>query len=245
MRYYILASGSKGNSTLIQSGSTNVLIDCGTTKKYLSETLSTIGFSIEDIDALVVTHSHKDHISQLKLFKDIPTYSTFETNHLIQNIISAYESFRVNDLTFYPIALSHDSEDTLGFIIFDGYEKLVYVADTGYIRDQDLLHLVDANYIILESNYDEALLMRSSRPYMTKQRIMSDRGHLSNHQCGQILQQIITKNTTEIVLAHMSQEANNDEVALATVKSYLEALDYEGTITCSQQFKVVMGGQHD
>lgn len=245
MRYYILASGSKGNSTLIQSGSTTVLIDCGTTKKYLTETLSTIGYGISDIDALVVTHTHKDHISQLKLFKDIPTYATFDTNHSTQSMISAYESFQVNDLTFYPIALSHDSDNTLGFIIFDGYEKLVYIADTGYIRDQDLLHLVDANYIIIESNYDESLLMRSSRPYLTKQRIMSDRGHLSNHQCGQILQQIITKNTTEIVLAHISLEANSDEVALSTVASYLEALDYEGTLTCSQQFGVVMGGQHD
>ncbi len=245
MRYYILASGSKGNSTLIQSGSSTVLIDCGTTKKYLTETLSTIGYTIDDIDALVVTHTHKDHISQLKLFKDIPTFATFDTNHQTQSIISAYESFQVNDLTFYPIALSHDSENTLGFIIFDGYEKLVYIADTGYIRDQDLLHLVDANYIILESNYDETLLMQSSRPYMTKQRIMSDRGHLSNHQCGQILQQIITKNTTEVVLAHMSLEANSEDVALATIKPYLEALDYEGTVTCSQQFGVVMGGQHD
>ncbi len=245
MRYYILASGSKGNSTLIQSGSSTVLIDCGTTKKYLTETLSTIGYTIDDIDALVVTHTHKDHISQLKLFKDIPTFATFDTNNQTQSIISAYESFQVNDLTFYPIALSHDSENTLGFIIFDGYEKLVYIADTGYIRDQDLLHLVDANYIILESNYDETLLMQSSRPYMTKQRIMSDRGHLSNHQCGQILQQIITKNTTEVVLAHMSLEANSEDVALATIKPYLEALDYEGTVTCSQQFGVVMGGQHD
>ncbi len=158
------------------------------------------------------------------------------------SLVAPNHAFQIKDLTIYPIELSHDSEMVVGYIIFDGYEKLVYITDTGYIRDEDLIHCVDANYIIMESNYDPVLLLNSNRPYLTKMRIMSDRGHLSNDKCGYYLSQIVTQNTSEIVLAHMSLEANNPEVAKSSVMKYLKEIGYKKSLFVAEQHKMIRGG---
>lgn len=246
MKYTLLASGSKGNSCLIETRESKILIDCGTTKKYLMSCFSDLQLSIDDLDAVVLTHNHSDHISQLKHFYHRTLYSPFEV--LESNDctpVVGYQGFQIKDLTFYPIELSHDSDIVMGYIIFDGYEKLVYITDTGYIKEEDLIHCVDANYIIMESNYDPVLLLNSNRPYLTKMRIMSDRGHLSNDKCGFYLSQIVTQNTSEIVLAHMSLEANSPEVALKSVKKYLDEVGYKKSLKVGLQYQLLRGGNDD
>lgn len=246
MKYTLLASGSKGNSCLIETRESKILIDCGTTKKYLLSCFNDLGYKFTDLDALVLTHSHSDHISQIKHFYDVPMYSPFHVEQAKDvTLVHSHNGFQINDLTFYPIELSHDSDIVMGYIIFDGYEKLVYITDTGYIKDEDLIHCVDANYIILESNYDPALLLNSNRPYLTKMRIMSDKGHLSNEKCGYYLSQIVTENTSEIVLAHMSLEANHPDVALASVRKYLDEINYTKSLKVGLQYQLIRGGQDD
>lgn len=243
MRYTILASGSKGNATLIETPQTKILIDCGTTKRYLLSCFHDLDLNISDLDALVLTHNHGDHISQLKHFYDVNMYAPFDVIESKSfNSVYPNQGFQINDLTFYPIELSHDTDIVIGYIIFDGYEKLVYITDTGYIREEDLIHCVDANYIIMESNYDPVLLLNSNRPYMTKMRIMSDRGHLSNDKAGYYLSQIVTPNTSEIVLAHISAEANDPEVAMTSVKKYLDEIGYSKSLKVAHQYKLIRGG---
>jgi phosphoribosyl 1,2-cyclic phosphodiesterase len=243
MRYTLLASGSKGNACLIETPKTRILIDCGTTKKYLLSCFTDLEMKFNDLDALVLTHNHGDHISQLKHFYDVPIHSPFDVVEALNfNLVKPNHGFQINDLTLYPIELSHDTDIVIGYIIFDGYEKLVYITDTGYIREEDLIHCVDANYIIMESNYDPVLLLNSSRPYLTKMRIMSDRGHLSNDKAGFYLSQIVTPNTSEIVLAHLSEEANNPEVAMTSVRKYLDEIGYNKSLKVAYQHKLIRGG---
>lgn len=246
MKYTIIASGSKGNACLIETRESKILIDCGTTKRYLMSCFKDLELCIEDLSALVLTHNHSDHISQLKHFLKIKMFSPFEVDLADDcELVTPHQAFQINDLTFYPIELSHDVDVVVGYIIFDGYEKLVYITDTGYIKADDLIHCVDANYIIMEANYDPVLLLNSRRPYLTKMRIMSDRGHLSNDKCGYYLSQIVTQNTSEIVLAHVSQEANTPETALKNVKKYLDEIQYQKSLLVAHQYQLLRGGHED
>ncbi len=246
MKFHLLASGSKGNACIIESRLSKIMIDVGSTQSYLKTRFIEMGFKRSDLDAVLLTHDHIDHISQLNSFKHLPLYAPFVLKNGVQaTMVRPYEIFRINELTILPIELSHDRDITVGYVIDDGNKKLVYLTDTGYVRSQDLQHIKNANYYIIESNYDPELLMLTPRPYPLKQRILSDRGHLSNDDCGWILRQVIGERTTEIVLAHISQEANTPEIALSCVASYLDASDYQGSLVAAQQFEVTSGGSHD
>lgn len=247
MKYSILASGSKGNCTYIQAGSTQLVIDCGTTKRYLTQSFHSINVNLDEIDALLITHAHSDHVSQLKVFKQVERVIApiLLDNRQDSIALMPYIYHRINDVEIMPIVLSHDCEMIYGYIICHMNEKLVYITDTGYIKSKDFDLIQGADYYIIESNHDIDLLMKSSRPYPTKQRILSDTGHLSNEDSSYILSQIITSKTKEIVLAHLSQEANQPELAIHCVN---EALEKEGlnpsdySIRCACQSMIVQGG---
>lgn len=242
MRYTILASGSKGNSCLLESNQAKVLIDCGSTKRYLSQCFQEMSLQFTDLDAIVLTHNHSDHFGQYKHFSFLPSYAPHKIIGDQYVKVTPYESFSIKDMTFYPIPLSHDVNEIVGYIVFCKEHKLIYITDTGYIKQTDLMHCVDAQTIIMESNYQTALLMESKRPYLTKMRIMSDTGHLSNDQCGQYCSQIVTENTQEIVLAHLSCEANDPNIAMAIVSAYVEKVNSRIKIRCAKQFEMVSGG---
>ncbi len=247
MKFSIFASGSKGNCTYIQAGSTQLVIDCGMTKRYLTHAFHSINVDLEQIDALLITHTHSDHISQLKVFKNVNCIvapSLLEIREDSQ-VWMPYINHQINDVGIMPIVLSHDCDMIYGYIIQHANEKLVYITDTGYFKSKDFHLIKDADYYIIESNHDVDLLMKSNRPYLTKQRILSDTGHLSNEDCAYILSQVITSKTKEIVLAHLSQEANQPELAIHCV---YEALEREGlipsdySIRCASQSEIVQGG---
>jgi len=243
MKYYSIASGSKGNCFVVQSNKTTLVIDCGSTKKHLTRNFHNIDVKYEQVDALLITHGHSDHIGQIKMFWDIPTYSPIEIEDKPKLVrIRPYQPFIIQGVRVLPIALSHDSGLTVGYIIDDGLEKLVYITDTGYIRDSELPILKGADYYILESNHDPDLLMQTRRPFGIKTRILSDNGHLSNHDSAEILSKVVTLQTKEIVLAHLSAEANTHDLAYQTVYNKLQTMGAHIVIRVAKQDELLVGG---
>lgn len=220
MRVDLLCSGSKGNCCVVRSKETQIMIDCGSTKRYLFQALSQAGISREQNDALLITHTHTDHVSQIKHFQNAPIYSHCDIQQAEKHIIvSPLDSFIVKDLKITVIGLSHDSPNTCGYVIEDGEEKLVYVTDTGYIPNIYKPLLADADYYVFESNHDIPTLMRTSRPYYVKQRIIGDTGHLCNEDSSNNLSSLINTNTKEIILAHISEEGNHPQIVLDTIEN--------------------------
>lgn len=237
MKTTILCSGSKGNSTLVQTENTSILIDCGaSTKRYQMDALKEAGVELADLSALLVTHSHGDHIKQLRHFASVPVYACCplhvktpkgEPVDLDIHPVRFGEKFTIGDFQIYPIPLSHDSGPTMGFVIHADGEILVYITDTGYVSRDNIEKIRGADYYILESNHDIDQLMQTNRPVWLKQRITADTGHLCNEDCALVLSKIITDKTKEIVLAHLSEEANTPELALAALdkRLHLEQID--------------------
>lgn len=246
MKFALLASGSKGNCCLIKHNDTKIVIDCGTTKRYLKGCFDRIQYDPTQSDALLITHTHSDHVSQMKMFNDIPTYATqsIETDHL--HGITPYDTFDIKDFHITVLPMSHDCEGTVGYVIECENEKMVYVTDTGYIKEEVKDYIKDADYYIFESNHDIEMLMQTNRPVYIKQRIINDYGHLCNDDSANILCNVIGNNTKEIVLAHISQEGNTRELALNTLVSHLDKKQIhhdEMKLYPADQFSIYVGGK--
>ena len=216
MEFALLASGSKGNSFVLRDGTGLIMIDCGTTRKYLSGRMKELGIVKDDLDAVLITHDHSDHIAQIRMFEDLPVYSPVEIDGIDTFRVQPMRPFFIETMRITPLALSHDAPGTVGYVIEDGIEKLVYITDTGYVNQNYLPLLSGADYIVMESNHDVGMLMATRRPQFLKYRIYSDQGHLCNEDCADVLNRIISENTKVIILAHISQEANTREKALVT-----------------------------
>lgn len=248
MRIDLLASGSKGNACVVRDGTTCICIDCGTTKKYLLEAMRKVHLKHDDIDALLITHDHSDHISQLGMFKDLSIYSPVELPDTESFHVEPMKPFFVKTLKVTPLALSHDAAHTTGYIVENGIEKLVYITDTGYVRDVYFPLCKGADYIILECNHDVEMLMHTRRPQYVKARIFSDEGHLCNEDCADVLDHIVTENTKTIFLAHISQEGNTRQRALSVV---CEKLKHHKDKSCNLmvaaagQFEILTKGERD
>lgn len=233
MRIDLFCSGSKGNSCLIRTENAKVLIDCGpSTKRYMTNSLKDAGVSPGDLDALLITHSHSDHIRQLAMFESVPVYTCCElhakNSRREEVMLDLHEivppaQFTVGDLTIQSFPTSHDSGPSMGFVFYHNNEKLVYVTDTGYIRSDYFDLLSDADYYIFESNHDLQMLSQTNRPYWLKARIASDTGHLCNADSARLLSHFISSRTRHIVLAHLSEEANTPQLALKTLHDRLNA----------------------
>lgn len=245
MKFALLASGSAGNCCVIRHKDTSIVIDCGTTKKYLTGCFTQLGYDYQKSNALLITHTHSDHVSQMKMFHSIPTYATQEimTDHL--HGIAPFEEFDVQDFHITVLPMSHDCEGTVGYIIEADNEKMVYVTDTGYVRDEVKQRIHDADYYIFESNHDIEMLMQTSRPVYLKQRIIGDSGHLCNEDCANIVSDALGEHTKEIVLAHISREGNTRGLALQALEKQLakkNKLHDELKRYPAEQYGIYIGG---
>jgi len=226
MKYACLSSGSAGNATLISSESTNILIDCGITKKCLVERLGQVGISIGDIDRLLITHSHSDHTKGIRF---IPVGLWMTQPGVVDEALNTdqytvpYHPFKVKDITITPLPLSHDAKNTTGFLFDDGKESAVYITDTGYIKERVVNLISDKTYYIFESNHDTKMLYESDRSAYLIARIHSDKGHLDNVASATYLSTVIGQKTKEITLAHLSEECNTPDIALATFSKVMIA----------------------
>lgn len=243
MKAIVLSSGSKGNTTYIETDETKILIDAGNTSKYILGKLEEHNINPNSIDAIFITHTHSDHIKGLPvLLKKInpcvyitekmhPQMEYLENYHIIKE-----DKIKIKDILIEVIKTSHDTEDSVGYIINNQDKSIVYITDTGYINQRYFDSLKNKDIYIMESNHDIEMLNNSSYPFATRQRILSDKGHLSNYDSAKYLSKFIGNKTKYILLAHLSEENNTKELAYNALINRLqkENIQVENIIITSQ-----------
>ncbi len=230
IRLIPLFSGSSGNCYYLEENGTGILLDAGRSAKQIQLALQNFDIDVKTIKAIFVTHEHSDHVKGLRVFASrhkIPVYATTGTLEMLDNM------GMLKDVCCFPMPLkngidlksifveafptSHDAADSCGFRITSPKGKKITLAtDLGVLTDIVTDHLLGSSFVILESNHDIGMLRNGPYPYYLKQRILSDKGHLSNEDCSQILPTLVKNNTTHILLAHLSKENNMIELARQT-----------------------------
>lgn len=231
MEVIILGSGSKGNSTLLITDTKKILIDVGFSYPKTKMILEHYNISFSDIDFILITHEHKDHIAGLaslvkkeKKFVYIPQKMYLALKKYVERdylMLIKEDEFVLDDLKIKFLHTSHDATYPVGFLIEDS-KSLLYMTDTGYISKNNLNCMKNKNYYIIESNHDPKMLMEGPYPYILKQRVISDTGHLSNEMTGKYLRDLIGKDTKKIILAHLSETNNLEDLAIKTVSDLID-----------------------
>lgn len=242
-----LASGSKGNCIYFGTNKTKILIDAGISAKATKKKLSEIGVDLSEIQAIIISHDHTDHIQGLKVLafqQDIPIYANSETAKGIYHffhdcpkfrIFSTGDSFRINELEIHPFSIPHDTVDPVAFTIKVDQLKIGICTDLGFATTIVQHELKNCDYLYLEANHEPSMVHASSRPMIYKQRVLGRNGHLSNAACGALLFQLLNEKLKHVHLAHLSSECNNPLVALETVKKSLNEIHKSLKISIAPQ----------
>ena len=244
MKIKTLASGSKGNASIILCGKTKLLIDIGISYLSLKRKLEESKLCLEDFDALLITHTHADHIkglssltkhSNICVYIKEGMYEDLKDKLYNDNIYYMEDEFMVRDVSIELIHTSHDAPSSVGYIITYQNKSLVYVTDTGYINRNYLTKMKAKDIYLIESNHDEKMLMEGPYPYYLKQRVISDRGHLSNKTTAKYLENLVGENTKYVILAHLSEKNNTEDLAKEAVCSKLENKNIEVLIARQEE----------
>jgi phosphoribosyl 1,2-cyclic phosphodiesterase len=249
MKFCILASGSEGNCALVEdSNGVGILVDAGISMRRVSERLSNLGRDISNVEAMLISHEHSDHLrgaAVLARRQDLPIYATQGTISLVKRHLPNYTRFfNLNGrlLTFGALSVeafpvSHDASETVGFVISEGEKCLGFATDLGHVDLIAVDFLRECDAIVLEANHDIDMLIDGLYPWDLKQRIRSQRGHLSNDQAAEALIKIAGPRLKRVVLAHLSQENNKPDIALDSVRSQLHKAGHA-------QIEVIVSDQH-
>ena len=230
-----LYSGSSGNSLFIQSENTNILVDAGESARKIENALSSIDVDAKNLDAIIVTHEHLDHVKSLGTLSkkfNIPVFATKETwdampdqlNKMNPELVYTYcasEEFKIGDLLIDPFSIPHDAANPCGFNIIHNNTQMSIATDLGHITKDITEKLENSSFILLESNYDDEILKFSKYPYYLKKRISGDYGHLSNVEAGKLIAKLSQKKLKTVMLGHLSKENNFPELAYKTVADEL------------------------
>ena len=245
----VLASGSKGNASLIRTKKHNILIDAGMTAKYITNKLNELNLELKDIHYIFLTHTHQDHVSALKTIvkKTKPKIVITEKMYDDLKFLEAYEhlveledNFQIDNLLIESMVMSHDTTDSRAYIITEDNLSVAIITDTGYINQKYFDKLKNKSIYIFESNHDVEMLMHGRYPKWVKRRVWSPEGHLSNCQASKYLKEIIGPDTKLIALAHISQENNTPEIALENIRSHFAEhnIKFDNIITTKQNEQV-------
>ena len=244
MKIKTIASGSKGNCTVVLCKNTNIIIDMGISYLTLKKSLEENSLSFLNISGILITHCHKDHIkglsslinhTSLKVYIPKEMYESLKEIVPYNKCIFIDDIFKINDVEIELIHTSHDAPYSVGYIIKDDNKKITYVTDTGYINRKYLAKMVGCDAYLIESNHDEVMLMDGPYPRFLKERVISDKGHLSNKTTARYLKKIIGNNTKNIILAHLSENNNTEEKAIEAMKE--EGLDKICNIIIAKQYE--------
>ncbi|MCX7781533.1 MAG: MBL fold metallo-hydrolase [Negativicutes bacterium] len=233
MKLHVLASGSTGNAVFLRCGGTKLLVDAGISPRRIKMSLASVGEAIDDIDGVLITHEHHDHVKgllnlskkyRLPVYTRPGTWQGLSCRDLIPEDCRriAGDSFDIGEVKVEAFPLSHDANEPAGYNVYYRSRKLSIATDLGFVTDSVKKALACSDVMVFESNHDLDLLRQGSYPWYLKRRIMSNRGHLSNVDAGWTLARLDRKNHTQVFLAHLSQENNRPEIAEQTVRGILE-----------------------
>lgn len=245
--YCPLASGSKGNCIYFGTKTTKILIDAGISGAATKKKLAEIGVDLAEIQAIVISHDHTDHIDGLKTLGfryGIPVFANAETAKGIYaalgmcpkfKIFTTGESFTIGDITIHPFSVPHDTADPVAFTLqMDGL-KVGICTDLGFPTTLVRSHLKKCDYLMVEANHEPPMVHASSRPQIYKKRVLGPSGHLSNAECATLLAEVMHENLKHIHLAHLSQECNAEATALDVVK---KKIGEQVEITIAPQYQI-------
>ena len=242
MRFVSIASGSSGNCIYAGTENTHILIDAGISARRMEQGLADIGVKGSELDGIVITHEHSDHVKGLGVLArkfGIPIYSTEGTLEEIRGMKCLGEypeelltpvrpdvDFAIGDMVLEPFRIDHDAADPVGYRIRGGRRSVAVATDMGHFDQYIIDHLQGLDAILLESNHDVRMLETGPYPYYLKRRILGDHGHLSNDSAGQLLNCIRHDQLKYILLGHLSKENNYEELAYETVRLEIDQGDH-------------------
>lgn len=225
-----LFSGSSGNCSFVQTNTTKILIDAGESAKKIGESLDEIHVNPSDIDAILITHEHSDHIKGLGTLSkkfNIPVYANKETwdamkvqkEKIDKNNVNTFtlDKFNIGDIEVKPFSIPHDAANPCGFNLYHDNKKMSIATDIGHMNNDVIKHLSNSSFMLLEANYEPEILKCSSYPYILKERIKGPNGHLSNLDAGKTISYLINHGLNNVMLGHLSKENNFPELAYKTV----------------------------
>ena len=237
MRFACLGSGSEGNALVVEVGATRVLLDCGFSTKETVLRLGRLGLAPEDLQGVVVTHEHSDHIGGVTRFANkfkLPVWLTHGSMAYLANldqlpldtrVIDSHAPFSVDDLCIEPFPVPHDAREPIQFVFSDGQHRLGVLTDTGMITPHIEQMLTGCDAMLLECNHDTDMLANGAYPASLKQRVGGRFGHLDNLAAADLLRSINTQKLTHLVAAHLSQKNNSPELARAALADALNCAE--------------------
>jgi len=235
MRFCVLSSSSSGNSVYLEINNKKFLLDAGFSYRQLSLKAEKAEINLNSIDSIFITHEHSDHVSGLysisskfnssiyltkDTYKSLSQVDKERINPINLKFIKANEFFEIDGIKILPFKTNHDAKDSIGYMFEYDNKSLVYLTDTGYFDPRE--ELINKDCYILESNHEKDMLLMSNRPWILKERIMSNDGHLSNEQSCEVFSNLVGPNTKTLVLYHLSSECNTKDIALLTYKNYFK-----------------------
>jgi phosphoribosyl 1,2-cyclic phosphodiesterase len=242
-----LASGSKGNCIYLGTPTIKILIDAGISAKAIRGRLKAIGVNLEEIDAVLVTHEHTDHIQALDVLgcrMGIPIFANSDTAKAIYAILdecpkfkifTTGETFEFGDLEIHPFSIQHDAVDPVAFTVRIAELKLGFCTDLGFVTTLVTGQLKGCDYLYVESNHEPSMVHASTRPKLYKQRVLSRQGHLSNEECAKLIELVYHSDLKHIHLAHLSSECNAPELALKIIVEKLLSLQAKTEVSIAFQ----------
>jgi len=245
MRFASLGSGSSGNATIIDSGQTTIMLDCGFACKETVRRLSQINIVPEQISAIVVTHEHNDHSSGVGVFSrkyKVPVYMNYGTAQqkdlgaLHQcHIFDSFQSFQINDIHLKPLIVPHDSREAVQFVFQHQHKRLAILTDLGHVSGYILESLKKLDALVIESNHCPQMLQQGSYRAALKKRVGGDYGHLNNYQAAELIKQIDLTGCQHVIAAHLSRENNHPEKAISAFQKVLSKLPNGFEVACQDK----------
>ena len=211
-----IASGSSGNCIYAGADHCHVLVDAGISGKRIEAGLNEIGLKTAEMDGILVTHEHSDHIKSIDAIKE--KSSIGKVDESLFQVIHPEEDFTIGDMRISPVPTSHDAAEPVAYMMYQGDKSMGIITDLGKYDDYIVDKLQGLDVLLLEANHDVHMLQAGTYPYQLKRRILGDRGHLSNELSGQLLGKVLHDGFKKVILGHLSKENNYPQLAWETVR---------------------------